>query len=224
MIPRLLIRFTFLCLLVASPSAFAQTSSGLFDHSTDIGATRPGTTLYKPNHEYLLTGGGADMWSTSDQFRLAWRQVDGDAALDADIVFPGSVPQPLQKAVLIFRQSLAPDAPYADIAIHGDGHITLQYRAVAGGETKDTVSSFHATPGTPARLRIERRGDQFTVSAGPADGTQTVSAPITIPLHGTIYAGLGVCAHNADGLATADFTHVQLETFPMMTNANAPKP
>lgn len=185
-----------------------KTSHALFDGSTDIGAARPGSTAYDAKRgEYRIAGGGADMWGESDAFRFSWTRLSGDATLTADIHFPPGKLVPLEKAVLIFRQSLDPASAYADVAIHGDGHITLQYRKVTGGKTEDTTSTEHGS----TRLRIERKGDQFTISAGPSDGQLVASPPVTVALHDPVYVGLGMCAHDADGLATVTFSNVQLE-------------
>ena len=75
------------------------------------------------------------MWGTADAFHMSWICLSGDVTLTADVHFPpeGSA-IPLKKAVLIVRQSLDPDSAYADVAVHGDGHITLQYRESKGGE------------------------------------------------------------------------------------------
>ncbi len=191
-------------------SLFAQGKVGMFAGSTDIGSVKPGATVYEKS-AYRVTGGGQDMWGAHDDFHLTWKKVKGDATLEADIVFPPGGSQPKAKAVLIFRDSLAPESAYADVAIHADGHVTLQYRDAQGAKTVDTTSTFAATPGTPARLRIERRGNTFTVAAGPVGGPMTVSAPVTVPLAGEVYAGMGVCAHDADGVVTAAFSHVELE-------------
>ena len=61
------------------------------------------------------------MWGGADAFRFAWTRVSGDASLTATVVFPPGNHPPNEKAVLIFRQSLDPGSPYADIAIHADG-------------------------------------------------------------------------------------------------------
>ena len=195
-----------------SGCAFAQTKSrqahGIFEGSTDVGATLRGSTVFdRKSGEYRVTGGGADMWGEADAFRLTWTKLSGDATLSADIHFPSGPLVPLEKAVLIFRQSLEPGSPYADVAIHGDGHITLQYRAMADGKTEDTTSTERGT----TRLRIERKGDQFTISAGPEDGKMVASTPVTIVLHDPVYLGLGMCAHDAKGLAAVTFSHVTLE-------------
>jgi len=114
---------------------------------------------------------------------------------------------PLKKADLTARQSLDPGTAYPHLAIHGDGHITLQYRATQGNETADTTSTEHGS----TRLRIARKGNQFTLYAGPADGKLSASAPVTIILHDPVYVGIGMCAHQADGVESAVFSNVKIE-------------
>ena len=109
------------------------------------------------------------MWGVADAFHFSWVRLSGDAALTADIQFPWASKAPLEKAVLIFRQSLDPGSAYADIAIHADGHTTLQYRATAGGKTADVTAAEHGSP----RLRIERAGNRFTASTGSAEAVPT---------------------------------------------------
>jgi hypothetical protein len=180
---------------------------GVFAGSTDVGKTRAGSTVFEPaGGVYRLAGGGADMWGAADAFHFSWVQLSGDASLTADTHFPSGPLAPLEKAVLIFRQSLDPGAPYADVAIHGDGHITLQYRSTAGGRTADVTAAEHGS----ARLRIERIGNQFTAYTGSADGKLTAFSTMTIALADPIYAGIGVCAHDADGLVTVSFSNVAI--------------
>ena len=184
------------------------TTHALFNHSTDIGPTRKGATAYDlSSGDYRLTGGGADMWGTSDAFHFAWTRLAGDATLSADVTFPQTGVLPLEKGVLILRQSLDPAAPYADVAIHGDGHITLQFRGSRAAKTEDIT----APPGLASRIRIERHGDTLTAFAGPNDRALTRIASTTLAFHGPAYFGLGVCAHNANGLVTLTFSHVELE-------------
>lgn len=182
-----------------------------FPHSTDIGSTRQGATLFDPAAgAWTITGGGADMWGRADAFRFAWQRVEGDATLTATIQFPPGQHPPNEKAVLIFRQSLDPRALYADVAVHADGHITLQWRDVYGGQTEDTTADMAAPHGGPSTLRIQRVGDLFTASASVPDGALTQFGSVIVALHAPVYVGLGVCAHDADGLATVTFSHVEL--------------
>lgn len=192
-------------------SAPAQYSSApaplLLAGSTDIGSTLKGTTV--ADHEqgtFRISGGGADMWGAEDAFRLGWVRLSGDATLTADVHFDAGA-APLSKGVLIFRQSLAPNSAYADVAIHGDGHVTLQYRADSAGQTKDITAPEHGA----TRIRIERSGDRFTASTRSSDGTWTSFASQTVALTGPVYLGLGVCSHNPHGLVTVTFTHATLK-------------
>jgi hypothetical protein len=127
--------------------------------------------------------------------------------LTADVHFSPGDHAPLEKAVLIFRQSLDPGSVYADVAIHADGHITLQYRAAAGGPTADVTSTEHGS----TRLRIERIGNRFTASTGSADGKPAAFSTQTIAMDDPVYVGIGVCAHSAEGLTTASFSNVGME-------------
>ncbi len=181
--------------------------SGVFSNSTDIGRTLAGSTVYDgKTREYRLAGGGGDMWGSADAFRFQWVRLRGDATLTAEVRLPPSASIPNEKAVLMFRQSLDPGSPYADIAIHGDGHITSQYRTVSGGETKDDTSAEHNS----VRLQITRSGDRYTAAVVGADGRLTPMPTATVALRDPVYVGLGVCSHNADGLLTATFSNVTL--------------
>jgi TolB protein len=97
----------------------------------------------------------------------------------------------LRKAVLMIRQSLDPGSAYADVAIHGDGEINLQFRAVAGGKTNDTLSNQHGS----TRLRIERKRNQFRASVGEHGGMLVPVSPVTVVMRDPVYLGIGVCPH-----------------------------
>ena len=180
----------------------------VFEGTSDVGKTKAGSTVYEPaGNLYRVTGGGADMWGAADDFHFSWVRVSGDATLTADIQFPWGSKAPLEKAVLIFRQSLDPASAYADNAIHADGHITLQYRATAGGKTADVTAADHGS----TRLRIERSGNRFTAYTGSADGKLTAFSDITIAMEDPVYVGIGVCAHDAERLTTVSFSNVSIE-------------
>ena len=180
---------------------------GLFSGSTSIGTVYPGSVIFDPySSVFAVTGGGADMWGNSDSFHLAWIKLEGDATLAADIEFPDKAPSPLAKAVLIFRQSLDPDSAYADVAIHADGHVTLQWRDKAGAETLDATAPQHNS----RRLRIERRGDLFTASALSEDNKMIPFATHTLALTGPVYVGVGACSHDVKTGITIKFSNVAI--------------
>lgn len=193
--------------LFALAQPLVKGAVGIFTGSTNIGTTREGSTVYSPSTgAYQVTGGGADIWGTTDDFHFAWVQVSGDVNLTADVRFPASSAERLRKAVLMIRQSLDPGSAYADVAIHGDGHINLQFRTVAGGETDDTLSTQHGS----TRLRIEREGNQLMASVGEPGGMLVPVASVTVVMRDPVYLGIGVCAHGND-VEQAIFSNLKFE-------------
>lgn len=196
--------------ITVSAQAVQPGHYGIFDGSTDVGIEFPGSTTFNPYTGVLRNiGGGADIWGAADTFHLAWVKLKGDASISADIEFSDKAPSPLAKAVLMFRQNLDPDSPYADVAIHADGHITLQYREKKGGETADVVSPLAGSK----RIRIERHGDVFTASAQAEDGKMIPFARYTIPLTDPVFVGVGSCAHDIKKTVTINFSHIEVEHF-----------
>jgi hypothetical protein len=195
-------------LIAGAGLAFAlYTPAGLFESSTDVGATPKAGSIEYRDGAYRITGGGANMWGAEDAFHFLWKRMSGDVTLEADVRFEGQGVNAHRKAVLVVRQDLTPGAAYADIAVHGDGLTSLQFRASAGAPTQELRSSVTA----PERIRIERRGNQFTVFAGKRDGELTATGPQTVDLQDPVYAGLGVCSHDADVVETAVFTSVRVD-------------
>jgi TolB protein len=204
-----------LILSFATGSACAQTTSpslGLFQNHADVGTVlHAGSAQYDAAHlTYTLSGSGENMWFTADAFQFAWKQVSGDVALTADITFPENGGNPHRKAVLMIRQSLDADSPYADVALHGAGLTSLQFRDAKGATTHEIESNLSG----PSRLRIEKRGDfiyMFLASAA-GESLRPSGASIKIPMQGSFYIGIGVCAHDKDTVEKAVFSNVDLAT------------
>src|SRR5260370_3926546 len=99
------------------------------------------------------------MWCGKDALQFAWKKMSGDVTLTAEISFVGKSAQEHRKAVLMVRQSLDADSPYADVTLHGNGMTALQYRDEKGALTHEV----QAGTWSPKRLRIEKRGAFFTM-------------------------------------------------------------
>ena len=191
----------------------AQESSpavGIFEGHSDIGTVlHAGTSEYDSSkHSYTLTGSGENMWSNSDNFEFAWKKWSGDGSLTADISFVGQGGIGHRKAVLMIRQSLDPDSAYADVALHGDGLASLQYREAKGAPTHEIQSNISA----PAQLRIEKRGDYVLMWLGaPGEKLKPAGAAIRISFNAPFYVGIGVCSHDKDAIEKAVFSNVELK-------------
>ena len=199
-------------LALAALPVLAQTHPlGLFEDHADVGTVlHPGSAVYDAaSGAYTLTGSGENMWFGVDDFQFAWKKMSGDVAISADIAFQGAGGNEHRKAVLMIRQSLDGNSPAVDIARHGVGLTSLQFRLAPGADDHEIQSYVNG----PTRLRLEKRGDSFyAFVTGPDGKLQPAGASIKLPLHGDFYVGIGVCAHDKDATATASFSNVKVES------------
>jgi TolB protein len=200
-------------LFTAPAVLHAQTdhpSLGLFENHSDVGAVlHPGTSQYDTiQHSYTLTGSGENMWFGTDAFQFAWKKISGDVVLTADISFPEKGGNPHRKAVLMIRQNLDDDSPYADVALHGEGLTSLQFRDAKGATTHEIESNLSA----PKRLRIEKRGDFIYMSLGANTSEPLLNsgASIKLPMQAPFYVGIGICSHDKNAIEKATFSNVDL--------------
>src|SRR6202140_1434334 len=207
-------------LLTLSWCSFAALSSsnlwasaaptGVFESHADVGSVlHPGTLEYDPaKGTYTVSGSGENIWSTADAFHFAWKKVKGDASLAADISFLGKGGNEHRKAVLMIRQSLDADSVYVDVALHGDGLTSLQYREAKGATTHEIQSNISA----PAQLRIEKRGDYVLMWLGaPGEKLKPSGAAMRVSFSAPFYVGIGVCSHDKDAIEKAVFSNVELK-------------
>jgi hypothetical protein len=154
------------------------------------------------------------MWFGEDDFHYLWTKVSGDVSLTADIAFIGATGNNHRKAVLMIRQSLDANSAAVDVARHGDGLTSLQFRDATGVNTHEVESNIAA----PQTVRIEKRGDYFYAFVSGSDGKlQVAGASAKISLTGPFYVGIGVCAHDKDVMEKAVFSNVKLVSLPAAT-------
>jgi len=183
---------------------------GMFEGHGDVGTVlHAGSVDYDAaKHTYTISGSGENMWSTADAFQFAWKKVSGDVALAADISFAGTGGNEHRKAVLMIRQSLDADSVYADVALHGNGLTSLQFRDEKGAVTREVQSNITG----PKRLVIARRGDYvYMLLSGDGGELKPAGGWMRVPLHGPFYVGLGVCSHDKDVVEKAMFSDVELD-------------
>ena len=153
-----------ICCVLANGQAI-----GVFEGHGDVGsvAQKGSVEFNAKKGTYAVTGSGENMWFGKDAFQFAWKKVDGpNATVTADISFEGKGKNAHRKAVVMVRESLDEDAVYADVAVHGSGLTSLQYRDEAGAVTREVQANIEA----PKRVRIVKQGDYFTMWVARADG------------------------------------------------------
>jgi TolB protein len=193
-----------------TPVFGAEPAIGLFEKQADVGnVLHPGSADYDASKgTYTVAGSGANMWFDSDAFHFVWKRMSGDVTLTADVSFLGAGGNPHRKAVLMIRQTLDADSPYVDVAVHGVGLTSLQFREEKGATTHEVQASESA----PKRVRIEKRGDYFFMFVGEGGDLHLAGGSPRIQLAAPFYVGIGVCSHDKDAVEKAVFSNVDLES------------
>ena len=187
-------------------------AAGIFEGHGDVGdvpAQYAGGVEYdKEKGTYTVTGGGENIWLDHDAFQYVWKRGSGDLMLAADVEFLGTGKNPHRKAVWMVRQNLEADAAYVDVAVHGVGLTSLQYRDEKGGMTHEVQANVNS----PRRVKIVKRGDYFTMWLAGDDGKFSLAgATGKIVLKEPFYVGIGVCSHEKDLVERAIFSKVELK-------------
>lgn len=180
---------------------------GIFEGETDVGTvSRPGTAVYNPDQKtYTVGASGANMWFKADAMHYVWKKVSGDVSIAADISFVGTSKQGHRKACLVIRQNLEPGSAYVDVAVHGTGLTSLQFRDAQDAVTKEIQSMVTS----PSRVRLDKIGDTVYLSVAAAGENPGPSgASFTLRFTDPFYVGLAVSAHDNAAFETAVFSKV----------------
>lgn len=184
----------------------------VFEGKSDVGkvALVGSVQFNDANGTIRMTGSGENVWGNHDAFYFIWNKLEGDIFCKTDIAWEGKGKNPHRKAGWMIRAGLESDDAYVDAVLHGDGLLSMQYRAVKGGETFEVRSPLK----DPATLLLERTGDQFTLYVVGDNGSEHPVGTITVQLNGSVYAGLVVCSHDSTVSETAIFSNVHATSSP----------
>jgi regulation of enolase protein 1 (concanavalin A-like superfamily) len=181
----------------------------IFENSCDVGNCKlQGTFSYdKDKDVYTLTGAGANIWAQNDEFFMVWKEVSGDFKISTRIKFEGEGVNAHRKMGLMIRESLDANAKYADVAVHGDGLTSLQYRMEKGGITQELKSENQM----PDHIVLERAGDKIMMKTGIGRYSEQPDATLEFAFSQKCYVGIFICSHEVDVLETAYFSDVKFE-------------
>ncbi|MDR2809510.1 MAG: hypothetical protein LBB84_03005, partial [Tannerellaceae bacterium] len=183
-----------------------QKEMGIFEGYGDVGNPKLiGNFHYEPSTQtYTLSGGGANIWYASDQFFYAWKKVSGNFSLSTRVAFEGKGVDAHRKIGIMIRESLTGDAKYADVAIHGDGLTSLQYRPENGAQTKEVVG-----PKGGNYVTLEKVGKKIRMRTATGVYPQEITGEIELDFPSSCYIGIFIGSHHTDVLETAYFSQVE---------------
>ncbi|MCB9286695.1 MAG: TolB family protein [Lewinellaceae bacterium] len=195
-----------ICLMAYSP--FAQNPAGIFEHTTDVGPVRhAGSTTYDPETQvYQLSGSGANIWFSRDEFHYAYKKLKGDFILRARGRLLGEGVEPHRKFGWMVRTGLDTSAAMVSATVHGDGLTAIQFRKKAGANVEQVISPVKMAD----VIQLERRGQSFLLSVARfGNPFWTVEVPF-FEFPEELFAGLFICSHNADVVEKAEFDNVRM--------------
>jgi len=218
MCKRLSILISFILLLGLVGSASAQLPEGW--QSQDINTTDGGSAEVIDG-TWTISGGGGDVWGSSDEFHYVYTELTGDVDIIAQVVSNGTGSNTWAKGGVMIRETTDPGSKHMIMALTGSdgGGIGFQGRPV----TDDRSNSYHGdvTAAPPHWVRLTREGNTITgyhsadgvtwelfTDTSP-DGAQT--NPIDVEMADPVLVGLFVTSHAAGEIRTYTFDNVSLE-------------
>ncbi len=173
-----------------------------------------GSTTYTntagTNGVFTVTASGADIWNAADEFRFAYDTNAGNCTIIARVSSEQSA-NPLAKAGVMIRSSLAANAPNAFVALTPGG-VNFQYRLTTGGGTSSNLVSGLTAP---CWVELAQSGSTFTGYYSTDDTNWTQVGTATISMGSTVYSGLAFCNNGDTNLGTATFDNVSTPTWPI---------
>lgn len=199
-----------LAVLAGIPAANADETrpAGIFEDQTDIGAVKhAGSALYNADtQEYHLAASGTNMWADNDEYHMVWKKMTGDFILRTRARLLGEGVDPHRKLGWIIRQSLDPRSPYVDVAVHGDGLTSLQFRRATGAETEQIEASITGAD----VIQLARKNGKYKMSVARFGDTFVSEELNDLDLGDDVYVGLFLCSHNPDVVERAVFRNVRI--------------
>jgi endonuclease/exonuclease/phosphatase family metal-dependent hydrolase/regulation of enolase protein 1 (concanavalin A-like superfamily) len=181
----------------------------------DIGPVGAAGDGFGGDGSFTLTGAGANIWDTSDQFRFVYMPLTGDGTIVSQVVSIQNV-DPLVKAGVMMRETLSSVSRQASMLVTSASGLNFYRRTVTNGLS---TKSAGVSGAAPKFVKLSRSGSVFTAFTSVDGVAWTQVGSDTINMASTIYVGLAVTSHITGVLATANFASTEVTT-----TAAAPPP
>ncbi|WP_250929440.1 putative glycoside hydrolase [Aporhodopirellula aestuarii] len=160
-----------------------------------------GSGISGTDDTYRIQGGGGFSRESEQLFFLSDAHY-GDGAIKASIDALENT-HAYARAGIMFRESLATDAPMVAVLRDPAGRLYMYYRLKSG---EKTVSAGFIDAGKGRRVMLVRSGDVFSGYCS-SDGTRwTKISQVSIPMREKIEMGMAVASHSQTALAAATFS------------------
>jgi Tol biopolymer transport system component len=200
--------------LLAVSASFAQSPVGIFATAADIGNPKiAGSSRYDEKaQEYFIKGSGSNIWFNRDEFHYLYNKIKGDFILTANFEFLGEAGNPHRKIGWMVRSSADAESAHVSGVVHGDGLITLQWRALRGAYMRDPEDEIFFKKKKAQVIQLERSGQTIIMRiANPGEPLQLVGSHQMEGLPDEALAGLFICSHEPDVAEEARVWNVRID-------------
>jgi hypothetical protein len=168
-----------------------------------------GSFAEAPVGTYTMTGSGTDIWSTSDEFHYAFKQLTGVGSIIAKVESVENT-DPWAKAGVMIRETLESGSKHALVCVTPGNGISFQGRTAADS---DSFSTNEGGIIAPYWIKLERDVMGNFAASLSADGLTwgllSNSVATNISMSSSVYIGLALTSHDAAATCQAVFSGVQ---------------
>ncbi|WP_248517885.1 PAS domain-containing protein [Salinarchaeum laminariae] len=191
------------------PVALASATEGApmdIGQAADVGDAAPPGEATREDGQWTVRGGGRNVWQDVREFHGVWTDVAGDVRVEAQVTDLEPVHERCKAGVVLFDP--ADGGVLSSIGLTGT--VETESTGRPGDGEPITLSPIPGWEGTGLYYRIDRVGDR-TISSASRDGEDWTVVDHR-RFHGPerVAAGLLVCSHSTERLATATFDDVRV--------------
>ena len=173
--------------------------------SSDIGDVGvPGSVDYSSG-TFVVTGAGADIAGTADEFHYVYQSLTGDGQIMARVMDIGAG-NPEAKGGVMIRESLAAGARSAALLMTAMRTVAFQARKKTN---RDTISKAESSASAPSWIMLSRYGDAFVASISSDGLDWQVLETVRVRMLETVYVGLAVSSRDRQHLRAVAFDNVR---------------
>ena len=172
--------------------------------SRDIGGVAAAGSASHASGRFTVTGSGADIWGTADEFHFAHTTLAGDGEIVARVASLQNR-HAWSKAGVMIRETLDARSTHAAMFVSAGKGLAFQRRPATGGISTHTGRGLAAAP---RWVRLVRAGNTFRAYESTDGSSWTLVGSDTIAMGDTVYVGLAVTSHADGTLCQATFDDV----------------
>lgn len=162
---------------------------------------------------YTVTGSGADIWGTADEFHFAWTRMTGDFSIETQVASLENTNAWAKAGLMVRASALDASSVHASLVVSPSKGLVFQRRVAAGGITTSTQGPVMAAP---IWLRITRQGTLIRAlyRRTNQDAWTTLGSEALPALGASVDVGVAATSHADGSLAMAKFKGVFLGALP----------